>query len=279
MRKQTIYLLLYLFLLSFFIEIGIEHLYEISELHRLNTTTITSDAYRSQLLNEELLLYVKQIKDPSEYLGLYWLESAFGKETFFQPYTKETFQHLKVKWAGQNSWNSYLDHIKSIWVDVEYFPIAEAENRADATVSYVDSWMFQRDYGGVRRHEGTDIMAAIEKRGFYPIVSMTDGVIANLGWLELGGYRIGILAPSGAYFYYAHMDSYANIQEGDTVKAGDLLGFMGDTGYGVKEGTKGKFPIHLHLGIYTYPNGKECSVNPYWILRYLEDKRIPYQYS
>ena len=70
---------------------------------------------------------------------------------------------------------------------------------------------------------------------------MTDGVIVNKGWLEQGGYRLGIVAPGGAYFYYAHLDSYAELEEGDVVQAGDILGYMGDSGYG-EEGTKGKFP-------------------------------------
>ena len=77
-----------------------------------------------------------------------------------------------------------------------------------------------------RRHEGIDIIASVNQRGIYPIVSMTDGTIQNLGWLELGGYRIGILAPGGAYFYYAHLDSYAPLTEGQQVHAGDLLGYM-----------------------------------------------------
>ena len=45
---------------------------------------------------------------------------------------------------------------------------------------------------------------------------------------------------------------------------------MGDSGYG-DEGTTGKFAVHLHLGLYIdTPAQKEISVNPYWILRYLE---------
>ena len=77
--------------------------------------------------------------------------------------------------------------------------------------------------------------------GYYPVVSMTDGIVESKGWLELGGCRLGIRAPHGAYFYYAHLDSYADIEEGDTINAGDLLGFMGDTGYGTEEGTRGNF--------------------------------------
>ena len=88
-------------------------------------------------------------------------------------------------------------------------------------------------------------MASKNVAGIYPIVSMTDGIVRSKGWLEKGGYRIGIEAPSGAYFYYAHLHSYASLEIGDEVQAGELLGFMGDSGYGV-EGTTGKFPVHLH---------------------------------
>jgi len=56
------------------------------------------------------------------------------------------------------------------------------------------------------------------------------------------------------------------------VEAGQILGFMGNTGYG-EEGTSGKFPVHLHLGIYVNPKGKEeLSVNPYYVLRAMEKK-------
>ena len=53
------------------------------------------------------------------------------------------------------------------------------------------------------------------------------------------------------------------------MKAGELLGYMGDSGYG-KEGTVGKFPVHLHFGIYFMMGDKEISVNPYPILKAME---------
>ena len=53
----------------------------------------------------------------------------------------------------------------------------------------------------------------------------------------------------------------------------DILGFMGDSGYG-PEGTFGQFAVHLHLGIYIYPNDVETSVNPYWVLRYIEKSKV-----
>ena len=111
-------------------------------------------------------------------------------------------------------------------------------------------------------------------RGFYPVLAMTAGTVEQVGWLEKGGWRIGIRTPSGAYFYYAHLYSYSRSwQTGDTVQSGTLLGFMGDSGYG-SEGTVGMFDVHLHLGIYIpTEHYHELSVNPYWILRFSESFR------
>jgi murein DD-endopeptidase MepM/ murein hydrolase activator NlpD len=108
---------------------------------------------------------------------------------------------------------------------------------------------------------------------------MTDGVVEKIGWLPLGGYRIGIRSPHGGYFYYAHLSGYEKkFQEGESIEAGDILGYMGNTGYGT-EGTKGKFPVHLHLGIYIRtPQTEELSVDPYWILRCIYKNIRNYSY-
>ena len=88
---------------------------------------------------------------------------------------------------------------------------------------------------------------------------MTDGVIEKIGWLEMGGWRIGVRAPGGAYLYYAHLYDYAgDFKEGDRVKAGELIGYMGDTGYGKTEGTRGNFDVHLHVGIYIKTDHNEA---------------------
>lgn len=163
-------------------------------------------------------------------------------------------------------------YYREIFSDIRYFPVPLMGKDAEG-VSYVDSWFAPRSYGGNRKHEGTDLMAANNTRGYFPILSITDGVVENMGWLEQGGYRIGIRSVSGGYFYYAHMDTYApGLKIGDSVIAGQLLGFMGDSGYGT-EGTIGQFDVHLHLGIYVLSEGMEMSVNPYWILKILEDNR------
>lgn len=160
---------------------------------------------------------------------------------------------------------------RAIWDDLECFPVENGERK----MSFENSWMFERTYGGERGHEGTDLMPPQNVRDYYRIVSMTDGVVEKIGWLEKGGWRIGIRSEHGGYFYYAHLSSYAEEFEiGDKVKAGDLLGYMGDTGYGTEENTRGKFDVHLHLGIYiATERQEEVSVNPYWILRYLAQEK------
>ena len=57
-----------------------------------------------------------------------------------------------------------------------YFPIPESDVDKSLKVSFVDTWHMERNYGGKRVHEGTDIMAAENKRGLYPVVSVSDGV-------------------------------------------------------------------------------------------------------
>lgn len=167
--------------------------------------------------------------------------------------------------------------LRNVEKDVSYFPVAESSVDKALKTSFVDSWMSERTFGGKRGHEGTDIMVSKNERDLYPVVSMSSGTVTNLGWIEKGGYRVGITSDSGIYYYYAHLSSYSNIEEGMRIKAGDLLGFMGDTGYG-KEGTKGKFPVHLHVGVYIYDKGQEISLNPYNILCYLENKKLKYAY-
>lgn len=158
----------------------------------------------------------------------------------------------------------FQDGAAAVWDDIQTFPVS-------CPVVFENSWMFERNFGGKRGHEGCDLMPPKNRREFYPVLSMTDGVVEKIGWLTKGGYRIGIRSFHGGYFYYAHLSSYAkDFQIGDIVSSGDTLGYMGDTGYG-PEGTVGQFDVHLHLGIYI--NGKdnnEISINPYWILKYLQ---------
>lgn len=155
----------------------------------------------------------------------------------------------------------------AILADIQCFPVPLAYRDE---ISYEDTYGAARQAGG---HEGCDIMDQKNIPGRIPVVSATDGTVTNVGWLYLGGYRIGITSQNHIYYYYAHLDSYAKgIQNGRKVKAGELLGFMGNTGEG-EEGTEGKFDVHLHFGIYVKDKqGNEQSVNSYPFLQKIDEE-------
>lgn len=165
----------------------------------------------------------------------------------------------------------YMDLVDQIFTELHCFPVVK-EEEGIYPVSYENTWGAERTYGGNRNHEGCDLMAISNERGKYKVCSMTDGVVKNIGWLEQGGWRIGIESDTGIYYYYAHLDSYEKaFEEGERVVAGQILGRMGDSGYGKEPDTKGNFDVHLHVGIYVKDSeGQERAVNPYWYLKQLE---------
>ncbi|TPG68789.1 LysM peptidoglycan-binding domain-containing protein [Brevibacillus laterosporus] len=144
------------------------------------------------------------------------------------------------------------------------FPLKKGTWYEQVYNTYGDGRVWGADAQG-RNHEGIDIMAF---HGM-PVFSSTDGTINRLGWNTMGGWRVNITHSSGKYrMYYAHLSAFApNIKVGSSVKAGQLIGFVGDTGYG-PSGTTGMFVPHLHFGLYSNPTGK--AVNPYFFLKYLE---------
>jgi murein DD-endopeptidase MepM/ murein hydrolase activator NlpD len=114
-----------------------------------------------------------------------------------------------------------------------------------------DTWGAARSGG--RRHQGIDIFA----RRNTPVLSVSDGVIIKVGWNALGGRVVMIVGPGGYRHYYAHLERFAARKEGDVVKRGDVVGYVGDSGNA--RGT----PTHLHYGIYRFSGG---AINPYPLL-------------
>lgn len=151
---------------------------------------------------------------------------------------------------------------RALKTELECFPVSQVEE-----TWFADSWMAVRTYGGERRHEGCDIFDVEGEEGRLTVCSASDGTVEKLGWLELGGYRVGIRTRTGLYFYYAHLAEYApGLAVGQKIHAGEPIGTMGSTGYG-KEGTSGSFAVHLHFGIYVSDKERERSINPYPFLK------------
>lgn len=214
--------------------------------------------------------------------GLRYSLSGMNDRSF----SRQGYERLKEKRDEQLSGEDgeallqYYEETRRIYsglaADLQVFPVPRNTDASCAFVHFGNDWGNPRTFGGDRRHEGCDIMGDCYEDGTYPVLSMTDGVVEQLGWLKLGGWRIGIRSDSGIYYYYAHLASYADgIEKGDRVQAGQVLGQMGSTGYSTIEGTSGKFAVHLHVGIYvTTEEQEEWSVNPYYLMRYLENGHV-----
>ncbi|HEY0040541.1 MAG TPA: M23 family metallopeptidase [Flavisolibacter sp.] len=118
----------------------------------------------------------------------------------------------------------------------------------DKKASIGSVWGDDRD-GGKRSHEGVDIFAA--KRT--PAVAAADGYITGVREGGIGGKTVW-LRPEGKNYtlYYAHLDEQL-VQEGQSVKRGDVVGLVGNTG------NARTTPPHLHFGIYGYGG----AINPF----------------
>ncbi|HSP04503.1 MAG TPA: peptidoglycan DD-metalloendopeptidase family protein [Acidimicrobiales bacterium] len=134
------------------------------------------------------------------------------------------------------------------------FPVGEPYD-------FIDSWGYPRMVGTEYEHghQGVDIMAPFDT----PLYAVERGIITRVGTDVLGGTKLWLKGQSGTYYYYAHLAAFAEgMVEGALVNAGDVVGFVGDTG-----NAQGGAP-HLHFQV--HPNGGDA-VNPYGLLRVVAD--------
>ncbi len=128
---------------------------------------------------------------------------------------------------------------------VAYSPVAEG-----FSYSHYDDFGASRSYGYRRSHLGNDLMGYVGT----PIVSVEGGTVECIGWNQYGGWRLGIRSHDGKRsYYYAHLRKdrpYARgIKEGVKVKPGQVIGYMGMTGYSLTENVNGMNVPHLHFGL------------------------------
>jgi len=150
--------------------------------------------------------------------------------------------------------------------------------------NHSDDFGVARSFGFKRKHLGHDMMGGLGT----PIVAVEGGVVEVMGWNRYGGWRIGIRSfDNKRYYYYAHLQKdhpfAPNLAEGDSVQAGDLIGFMGRTGYSDKENVNNIETVHLHFGMQLVfdESQKECLseiwIDVYDIVRLLHDHRSTVQ--
>jgi murein DD-endopeptidase MepM/ murein hydrolase activator NlpD len=117
-----------------------------------------------------------------------------------------------------------------------------------------------------------------------PIIAVEGGIVEAMGWNRYGGWRIGIRSfDSKRYYYYAHLQKDTpfakDMYEGKIVQPGDVIGFMGRTGYSDKENTNNIETVHLHFGLQLVfgESQKECNsetwIDVYNIVRLLSNHR------
>ena len=156
-----------------------------------------------------------------------------------------------------------------------YSPVA-----AGYGYSHCPDFGMSRSFGFARKHLGNDLMGGLVT----PIVAVEGGVVEAMGWNRYGGWRIGIRSfDSKRYYYYAHLQKDHPFAEGlavgDMVSAGDLIGFMGRTGYSDKENVNNIETVHLHFGLQLVfdESQKECNseiwIDVYPIVRLLSEHR------
>jgi murein DD-endopeptidase MepM/ murein hydrolase activator NlpD len=136
------------------------------------------------------------------------------------------------------------------YVDGFVFPVA-------GEVEFIDSWGYPRMMGtaSAHWHQGTDIFATYGT----PLIASENGVLDRIGVGSLGGNKLWVKGESGTEYYYAHLAAFApGIANGQRVRAGELIGYVGDTG-----NARGTSP-HLHFEI--HPGGVG-PVNPYPLLK------------
>ena len=148
--------------------------------------------------------------------------------------------------------------------------------------SHYDDFGDSRSYGFSRRHLGNDLLGSTGT----PIIAVESGVVETVGWNQYGGWRVGIRSFDGKrYYYYAHLRRgrpyHKDLQEGAVIKAGDIVGYLGMTGYSTKEDVNGMKVPHLHFGMQLIfdesqkEGNNEIWIDVYEIVKFLEHHKSP----
>lgn len=130
-----------------------------------------------------------------------------------------------------------------------------------------DDFGASRSYGYQRLHLGHDMMGQTGT----PIIAVESGYVEAIGWNQYGGWRLGIRSfDKKRYYYYAHLRQNfpfaRHLEEGSIVTAGDVIGYMGHTGYSTKENTNNIDTTHLHFGLQLiFDESQKEGSNEIWI--------------
>lgn len=146
--------------------------------------------------------------------------------------------------------------LKAFLPIAKYFPYSD-----------YDDFGVSRSYGYKRRHLGHDMMGQVGT----PVIAVESGYVEALGWNQYGGWRIGVRSFDGKrYYYYAHLRKNfpynKSLTVGGIVQAGDVIGYLGRTGYSANENVNNIDTPHLHFGMQLiFDESQKEGVNEIWI--------------
>ncbi len=192
---------------------------------------------------------------------------AVAKNMKYYDYYYEAYSAILCEFLGVHEDGSYGMKV--------FLPIAK-----NYSFSHYKDFGASRSYGFSRTHLGNDLMGSIGT----PIIAVETGTIFHLGWNQYGGWRIGIRSLDGKrYYYYAHMRKnhpyVQGLEEGMVVNAGDVIGYLGMTGYSIKENVNNINVPHLHFGMQIVfdesqmDSSKEIWIDVYNIVEFLKKNR------
>lgn len=161
------------------------------------------------------------------------------------------------------------------------FPLADG-----VSYEHYDDFGAERTYGYVRPHLGHDLLCAVGT----PIVAVEDGTIEAIGWNRYGGWRIGIRSNDRQrYYYYAHMQEdhpyHPRCYLGAYIHAGEVIGYVGRTGYSETENVSNISVPHLHIGLEIIldeqerNNGHEIWIDLYALTTLLEQHKTEVRWN
>ncbi len=197
----------------------------------------------------------------------------------YYSYYMEAYTAILAQFVGEHEKVCEDGKTEMVYGLKVYSPVAKGYG-----FGHYDDFGNPRTYGYKRLHLGNDLCGSIG----VPIIAMEGGVVEKLGWNQYGGWRVGIRSHDKLrYYYYAHLRKgspyAAGLEEGDKVKAGDVIGYMGMTGYSTKEDVNNVKLPHLHFGLQLiFDDSQIDGTNQIWIdvyniVRFLERNRMPVQ--
>ncbi len=202
-----------------------------------------------------------------------------AKDLKYYDYYYQAYSAVLGNYVGEYKIQTVGEDGKTVWESryglKVFSPIAKGFEYND-----YDDFGTSRSYGYSRPHLGHDMMGQTGT----PIIAIESGVVEAIGWNQYGGWRIGIRSfDNKRYYYYAHLRQnypYAEgLEEGSVVTAGDVIGYMGHTGYSTEENVNNIKVTHLHVGIELIfdekrrEEGKEIWIDCYQLARFLYKNR------